>query len=366
MGRKKLLLTFSPLVAGVLVLPACGNSGNSGNAGASAAAPSPAPQLSAQTKTLVTQAKTEGTLTVIDPLPGGSKEMAEWAKGFNTYYGLNTKVKYVPGFNIPQTAATLGQEQQASRPASTDVFVGSQTHTATLLQYHALTTEPWDKLGNIPAGAVQGDGSAVAFETRLPGITYNTDKLKNPPKTLQDVLKGNYVIGTTPYGSNFTDLASDKVWGQAKTLQYVQSLAAKAKGLIGCGDEERVATGEFTVFAIDCGANHGLVKQGAPIGHVIPTDGALESFFWGSVPKNAAHPANAQLFINYLLTHQAQQVLYQYEGADLSLLSGSKTAQEMKQSGANFTLDDINFAQANSKVINGIRGQFQGILAQVK
>ena len=37
-------------------------------------------------------------------------------------------------------------------------------------------------------------------------------------------------------------------------LIYARKLGPQVAGLIDCGDEERIATGEFDVFAFDCGS----------------------------------------------------------------------------------------------------------------
>jgi ABC-type Fe3+ transport system substrate-binding protein len=49
--------------------------------------------------------------------------------------------------------------------------------------------------------------------------------------------------------------------------------------------------------------------KGAPLDHVIPSDVALLSYWYLSVPKNAAHPNAARLFVDYMLGREAQDLL---------------------------------------------------------
>ena len=59
------------------------------------------------------------------------------------------------------------------------------------------------------------------------------------------------------------------------------------------------------------------------------SDGGLLGYLYMGVPKNAAHPNAAKLWINYLLSREAQDITYEYEFADHHLLAGSKTFAEV-------------------------------------
>jgi iron(III) transport system substrate-binding protein len=111
-----------------------------------------------------------------------------------------------------------------------------------------------------------------------------------------------------------------------------------------------VASGEFDVLAIDCTQSNPLaaIAKGAPIGFVIPSDAPMLLLSYASVPKHAAHPNAAKLWINYLLGREAQDILYEHEPMDSHLVAGSKTAQDIekfRQAGVQFPIVNVEFVQ---------------------
>ena len=86
------------------------------------------------------------------------------------------------------------------------------------------------------------------------------------------------------------------------------------------------------MFALDCGSyeSRWLHSQGAPVAEVIPSDAAIIAYTLVAVPKNAPHPNAARLWVNYLLTQEAEGILYQVKGPDNPFVPGSKTMDEMK------------------------------------
>src|SRR5207237_451966 len=77
-----------------------------------------------------------------------------------------------------------------------------------------------------------------------------------------------------------------------------------------------------------------LKALGAPAGHVVPSDAALIPYWYLAVPKNAAHPNAAKLFINYALSREAQDVLYDLDYTDHHLVPGSRSAAAIRQAEA--------------------------------
>ncbi|HEY7065866.1 MAG TPA: ABC transporter substrate-binding protein [Chloroflexota bacterium] len=226
---------------------------------------------------LVAGARQEGCLDLVwTPSVGGRTGGIErWADGFNRLYGLSTRVQYTAGPSMPEMGVKLTQEYQASRPATSDLFIGTENHFVKMAQAGALEAVDWASWApNVRNPAVVAlDGRAVAFATRVPGVTYNTDRVKGSdvPTSLQALLQPRYKgrIASTPYGGNFDALASPEMWGEQRTVEYVTRLADQVAGLMRCGEIERVGSGEFDVFAMDCGTflTHRFQLQG----HLSPT-----------------------------------------------------------------------------------------------
>lgn len=320
-------------------------------------------------QSLIAAARQEGELDLITPLYGGQPEMAAWIAGFTKLYGFDPNVKNTPTTDIPAVASKVVQESQAGHAGTLDVFIGSETHLIGLTQADVLQKVDWSYALNVKPDFVQDDGRAVAIMTRLPGITYNASRVKpaDVPHTLEEFVATKYSIATTPYGANLNILASPEVWGEAKTLDFVKRLSAKAAGLINCGQANRLLTGEFDMFGMDCGNNEalGAAAHGAPLKSAIMTDAAILSYLYMSIPKNAPHPASAKLWINYILSRDAQDVMYRYDFSDFNRVPGSHTARDVeaaRAAGAKFIEVDYAFALRNAKDTQRLRQEFQSIL----
>ena len=175
---------------------------------------------------------------------------------------------------------------------------------------------------------------------------------------------------TSPDGTVLEHLGSPELWGPARTIDYVRRLSGQIGDFGGCGDEVKLQSGQFDVFAYDCGGNRAaqLAKKGLALGWTIPTDAALVGYLYMGVPKTAPHPAAAKLWINYLLARQAQDVMFEYELADLHLLPGSKTFSDVDRytkQGVKFFELTVEFAQVQeNRGIRSLRPEIQSILAR--
>jgi len=82
-------------------------------------------------------------------------------------------------------------------------------------------------------------------------------------KTIDDLLKPQYKgrFGTTAFVNGF-DAMSAKGWeGEAKMADYIPKLGKQAQGVLNCGGQDRVASGEFQALVLDVGANVDCTAQ---------------------------------------------------------------------------------------------------------
>ena len=344
----------------LLVTAACGSTGTGAPA-------SQAPKLNDQTTALVAAARGELELT-LSWAPGFldyAQEMRRHIDGFNKQYGLNLRVTFKSGSSMPDSSARAIREFQEGGKAATDVVLGTETEISDMQKAGALLTEPWvtwaSNVSN-PRYVVAG-GVAVRVQTRIPGITYNSAKLQGAdiPHSLSDLLKPQYRgrVATTPDAGMFERLGGTEVWGADKMLIYARKLGPQVSGLINCGDEDRIASGEFDVFAFDCGSARvaQMKAKGTLIGWTVPTDAALLGYLYMGVPKNAAHPNAAKLWINYMLSREAQDAMYEFEYADYHLLAGSKSFAEVDKA----TKTGVKFYEltVEAVLVDGSRGAKQ-------
>lgn len=359
-------LLNAPLALGLsAVLTACGGTSSApaaSQASIVAAVASPAASGAADTRqSLIDGARKEGALTLVwgEGALSGTKGIPQIAADFNKHYGLNINVQFTPGPNFQEMGAKVTQEYQTKRAATSDVLNMSDSSMVPLIQAGALFNENWtDWAENIKPDSVAPDGVGVVVETYIAGITYNSKKLTGDavPKSMQDLLKPQYKgrIASTPYASSFDRLSTSAMWGKQATLDYAQKFSAQISGLIRCPDaQSKVLDGEFDLFALDCNQGNALRAQanGDPLGFVVPSDAAILSEVYVTVPKNAAHPNAAKLFVDYLLSRAAQDIIYKYDFLDSHLLPGSKTAQladKYKAQGVKFLLSNVQFFQQNN------------------
>jgi ABC-type Fe3+ transport system substrate-binding protein len=365
------------LLAGLLA--ACGGAGTAAPAASSAAGAKPSGAEPAAEQAIVDGARKEGQLTLVwgDGAMGGDAGAKLLADGLNKRYGLNLKVQYTPGPSMPDMSAKILQEFQAGRPASSDVMLGSEAHFPPLMQANALEAVDWASWSaSIKDPKLLGapDGTSVKVASRTPGITYNTTKISGDqaPKNMQDLLKPQYKgkIASTPYAAMFDRLGSDDWWGPQKAIEYVTQLSGQVSGLIRCGETERIASGEFPIFALDCGTDDSLrgQSQGAPLAQVVPSDAAAMVHWYMGVPKNAAHPNAAKLFIDYVMSREGQDIMWKTSSDDEYLVPGSHNAgpiDALKAQGVTFKEIDIAFQMKQDQAATDkLRKQLQNILAK--
>jgi iron(III) transport system substrate-binding protein len=330
----------------------------------------------AERQALIDSARREGQLVFVwgASTMGGREALARLAEGFNRRYGLQLDVQFTPGPSMPEMAQRVAQETAAGRPASTDLLPGYAVHMALAAAANALEPVHWARWAEHvrrPEQVTAG-GAAVTFETSTPGITYNTNKVRGGevPTSLQTLLDPHYKgrIASTPFAANFDYLATDDLWGEQRTMDFLARFAEQVAGLIRCTEHERLVTGEFDLLALDCSQGNALTLQrrGAPIGFTLATDAPLLIPLYVGVPRNARHPNAARLWVDYLLSREAQDILYEENASDSHLVPGSRSIERiaaLQQAGVQFTIIDVDFVQRQGEAeFNRRRARAQEIL----
>jgi ABC-type Fe3+ transport system substrate-binding protein len=346
---------------------------------APAAAPSSAAAPGDTLAGLVEAARAEGQLNLIwTPSIGGRTGAIErWGEGFNRLYGLNVRFQYTPGPTIPEMLVRITQEWQSGRPAASDVYLGADDNFAEALRGGVLQPIDWAAWApNVRDPAlVAPQGVGVAFATRTPGITYNTEKVRpdEAPTALQDLLKPQFkgrVAASVFIGNNLERQSSPDLWGEQRAVEFATKYADQIGGLIRCAETERIATAEFDILAPDCGTFISRMWQarGAPLAGVIPTDMAVLAYLYFGVPVNAAHPAAAKLFVNYVLGREGQDILFDAEKLDHHRVPGAKTAPEIERlqaQGVKFTETDVAWSLRNDeRAASGPKVDFDKIMGR--
>jgi ABC-type Fe3+ transport system substrate-binding protein len=322
-----------------------------------------AAQWSSSLSTVIQDANKEGKLKLMwgEGTLGGTKGAAKFETMMNKMFGTNIKIGFTPGAAMPQMGSQIAAEYAAGQSAASDVYIGADSYLAPLVKHKLFHEVDWPRLlpGRITSEMVEGGRTSLRVYTGLPGIPYNTRRTPKTeaPKSLKDMLKPQWKgkIASTPYVTSLNILAAKEMWGKEAALEYVRQLSKQVVGLIRCNEIERVASGEFLAFVMDCSGSQTFEAQahGSPVEHVIPVDGAMLRHRMLTVPKNAEHPNAAKLFTTFMLTKEAQKQLWDSDFSDMYMFPESQMGQRVRRAekqGSKFFVPTVDWVAANPEI----------------
>jgi iron(III) transport system substrate-binding protein len=336
-------------VAAALIAAACqpappatpvGTGGGAGGQAAPASGSAASAPHSAEVQRLLGAARDSGETALNvqwGDTYGGAQGARRFEALFNRMYGTDIRVNYTPGPSMTDMAGRLAQEVAAGHRASSDLMAGTEGTFATLLNREVLEEYDYTQLApRITGDVVAFRGVGVEVGGIVGGIAYNSDLVAraDAPRKLEDALdpKWKGKIASTQNAALLDRVAARPEWGPDRMKAYVARLSQNLGGLIRCGEGgERLSSGEFQVMVLHCGSYQIRrdTAKGAPLGFVIPDDGATIGYFHLGVPRNSAHPNLGKLFINMVLSEEGQRTLYELEFVDNPALPGSQSAVEL-------------------------------------
>jgi len=358
-GRIVAFMLAAMLAACQSANPAGGPSAAGQSATTSSGPPASAAAKSSEVERLIAAARAAGE-NELAITGSNTLDIAGFEALFNQTYGTQIKITYTAGPGFPDMAAKVAQELAGGRKASSDILILDDSTLFSLLDKNLLEAYDYTAMSpRITQAFIAPDNLAVQVSSQLPAITYNTKLIQvaESPQKMDDVLNPKWKgkIASTSRTSILADIAMRPNWGADKMRTFVTRLSENASGLLNCGEVPRVGTGEFLMFTVDCGTYTARQMQakGEPVTDVIPVDGAVMFFWYLGVPRNAAHPNLAKLYINLFMSEAGQKLFYDSYKTDLYSLAGSRTAAEvtaLESRGADILKVDINFDQAHSDI----------------
>lgn len=293
-------------------------------------------------ESLIAGAKKEAELVFIAGAQtfGGRKGLADLEAAFNKRYGLNMKISFAAGPDMNARAARHITEIKSGRKVSSDIFLGSQSHQALLHKENAL--EKVNYSGIFPWVTKEMEifpGETVLVYTSPNGIIYNANLIPKDkaPKNYADLIDPKLSptwagkLAIPPYVAWLAELSL--VWGQEKVKDFTRKLVAISGGRLRYSEEERVVSGEFPIMANlgdALGAMWSWQPKGAPLVAVPGVTPINTDYFQLSVPKNSAHPHLAKLFVAFMASREAQNVLQKYESRSSHLVEGTLMQKYLK------------------------------------
>jgi iron(III) transport system substrate-binding protein len=269
---------------------------------------------SAEEKQLYEAAKKEGQLTWYT---------AHYDQQLATEIGNAFTRKY-PGVQANVIKATaqvsfqrLSQDLKAGQVQS-DVFSSTDvSHFVTLKERGEMEKYVPENAGKVVEAFrnIDADGFYHVTWTGLVALIYNKDKVKpgeapaNWPDLANPKWSGQVAVGNPNYSGmvGVWTVAMTKLYG----WEFFQKLD-KVKPLIGRSVDDAVTvlnSGERSVAAGDPATTLRSAAKGNPLAVVYPTDGAVAIVGPSAVIKGAQHPNAGKLFMEFLLSTEAAELV---------------------------------------------------------
>ena len=154
-------------------------------------------------------------------------------------------------------------------------------------------------------------------------IAYNTELVKDPPKTWMDLTKPQYdkQIGQVFAQSGGTTWTRIMFERQVLGEDYWAKQAATHPTLYPSGAPmaDALVRGEIGIGPLLYNVIYQKKKDGAPIEIFFPPEGSPVNPYASGIPKTAAHPNAAKLFLNWCLSKEGQTFMIKELGNLTSL-----------------------------------------------
>lgn len=290
---------------------------------------------------LVKAAKSEGQLNVI-ALPPSWANYGKIIDGFTKQYGIKVNSANPNGSSADEVAAVKSQKGQSTAPDVLDLGNAVLQENLDLLTDYKVGN--WD---DIPTDLKQEDGKWTRDYTGLMSIGYDSSKITDAPKDLNDLLgseyKGKVAISGDPTQANQAAsavyLAALENGGSAdditKGVDYFGKLKKAGNFQNVLPTQATVASGETPVVVQWSYNNLAWGPAAGASGNehwktVVPKGQALGSYYSQAITKDAPHPAAARLWQEYIASPTVQN-LYLQAGAFPSTLAALEKSGKVDQ-----------------------------------
>jgi len=291
---------------------------------------------------LIAAAKKEDELVFIAGRStfGGRKGLADMEAAFNKRFDTRMKISFAAGPDMNARAARHITEIKSGRKVSSDIFLGSQSHQALMHKENALEKVNYSGLFSWVSKEMEiFPGETVLAYTSPNGIVYNKNLIPKDkaPKNYADLVDPKLSptwagkIAIPPYVAWLAELSL--VWGTEKVKDFTRKLVAISGGRLRYSEDERVVSGEFPImanFGDALSAMWSWQPKGAPLVAVPGVTPINTDYFQLSAPKNAPHPNLAKLFVAFIATREAQNILQKHESRSSHLVEGTTMQKYLK------------------------------------
>lgn len=306
---------------------------------------------------LTQSVQAEGRLTVYCSVQNAVCE--DMTKQFSQKYNVETK--FIHG----GTGTILGKLKAESSNPQADIWFGGtiephfQAGELGLLEEYRspLQAQILPQFQSLIAGE-QGKFTSVIYMLVL-GFGVNTEKLAklgiDAPNTWQDLLdprlKGEIQLpDPRSSGTTYTLITTlSSLWGEEKAFDYLKNLDKNVSQYVKSAlVTSNLSRGES---AVTIGFVHSYItekEKGAPVRAVIPQGQAGYALGGVSILKNARNLENAKLFMDWVLSKEAQEIPWRKHGVyqTPTNINAEIAPQSTKANGLEFV--EIDYKKAGS------------------
>ncbi|MCS3405921.1 ABC transporter substrate-binding protein [Serratia sp. AKBS12] len=263
-----------------------------------------------------------------------TNEMCEVeTKAFSEKYQVKTS------FIRNGSGSTLAKVDAEKKNPQADVWYGgtldpqSQAGEMGLLQPYQSPLLPQIMERFRDPAKVKGNYTSAVYVGIL-GFGVNTQRLKEKnlpvPQCWQDLTKAEYkgeiqIADPQSSGTAYTALATFvQLWGEERAFDYLKQLNVNVSQYTksGIAPARNAARGE-TAIGIGFLHDYSLEKeQGAPLELISPCEGTGYEIGGVSILKGARNSENAKLFVDWVLSKQAQELSWQ-KGKSYQILTNT-------------------------------------------
>lgn len=255
----------------------------------------------------------------------------QWRQRFqdalNEMYGTKISITDTRGGDWARDTAKIISETAAGQKPSYDIMITTEAHHSDLFHAGLLGQFNWTEVFGVPAQAVMFKGGAFSFAHQIALPAYNTNLVKpeDVPKRWEDLLDPRWKekIGVSTATHHWARLS--QTWGDEKTTDFVQRLAAQSPRLGPPQDvTQRLQLGEIYLAATQLD-NHlrTAQKRGAPIAWAEEVQPVLiQSLTLGPI-KGGPNPNAAILFAGLLASKRGQALWLEFQEQSSIFVEGS-------------------------------------------
>jgi iron(III) transport system substrate-binding protein len=159
--------------------------------------------------------------------------------------------------------------------------------------------------------------------TAIWSIAYNTELVKDPPKSWMDLTNPKYDKVTAQVFAQSGGTTWTRIMFERQVLgeDYWAKQAATHPVLYPSGApmSDAMVRGEVAMGPLIYNAVYPKQKVGAPINAVFPPEGVPANPYATGIPKTATHPNAARLYLNWCLSKEGQTFMIKAQGNLTSL-----------------------------------------------